>query len=168
MRDLVEQAPSERDEEIYSAWEGGKKSLRGLARQFRVSVMEIGQAIDRCLPIFNSKNQMMAYKREIQKLEDVGTHYYGKAMEGEIESAHVYARINERYCTMQGWSSVNVRLDPYAAQVQEQAPPRHELIRAAIMRLTEQPPVRRAVIDGNGSPLDDDGAVDALSPPKHD
>jgi len=24
-------------------------------------------------------------------------------MEGDIDSAHVYARINERYCAMQGW-----------------------------------------------------------------
>jgi hypothetical protein len=33
MQDIVEQ-PSERDEEIYAAWESGKKMLRGLARQF--------------------------------------------------------------------------------------------------------------------------------------
>ena len=46
----------------------------------------------------SGQTQMRAYKREIQKLEDVGTHYYAKAMQGEIESAHVYARINERYC----------------------------------------------------------------------
>ena len=45
---------------------------------------------------------MRAYKREIQKLEDVGTKYYTKAMQGEIESAHIFARINERYCAMQG------------------------------------------------------------------
>jgi hypothetical protein len=51
------------------------------------------------LPPFNTQTQMRAYKREIQKLEDVG-HYYAKAMQGEIESAHVYAQINKRYCAM--------------------------------------------------------------------
>jgi hypothetical protein len=153
MRDLVEQAPSERDEEIYSAWEGGKKTLRGLARQFSVSVTEIGRAIDRCLPVFNSQTQMRAYKREIQKLEDVGTHYYAKAMEGEIESAHVYARINERYCAMQGWSSVNVRLDPYAAQVKEE-PSGYEKIRDAIMRIKYGPQWQPSdSFDANGNLL---------------
>jgi len=151
MRDMEELVPSERDEEIYSAWEGGKKSLRGLARQFETSVTEIGLAIDRCLPVFNSATQMRAYKREIQKLEDVGTKYYAKAMEGEIESAHVYARINERYCAMQGWSSVNIKLDPYAAQVKEE-PSGHQKIYEAIMRLKYgpkwQPPT-----DGNGKVL---------------
>jgi len=87
----------------------------------------------------SGQTQMRAYKREIQKLEDVGTHYYAKAMQGEIESAHVYARINERYCAMQGWSSVNIRLDPYAAQVKEQ-PSQHEQIRDAIL-----PQIRPAV-----------------------
>src|SRR5215472_14225324 len=125
---------SERDEKIYSAWESGKKSLRALARQFETSVTEIGQAIDRCLPPFNTQTQMRAYKREIQKLEDVGTKYYANAMEGEIESAHVYARINERYCAMQGWSSVNIRLDPYSAQVKEE-PSGHQKIFEAIMRV---------------------------------
>jgi len=69
MPDMIEQAPSERDEEIYSQWEGGKKTLRSLARQFGLSVPEIGEAIDRCLPPFNTPNQLRAYKREIQKLE---------------------------------------------------------------------------------------------------
>ena len=128
MPDMIEQAPSERDEEIYSQWEGGKKTLRSLARQFGLSVPEIGEAIDRCLPPFNTPNQLRAYKREIQKLEDAGTKYHARAMEGDIDSGHLYARINERYCAMQGWSSVNIRLDPYAAQIKEQ-PSSHEKIR---------------------------------------
>jgi len=153
MPDMIEQAPSERDEAIYSAWEGGKKTLRGLARQFETSVTEIGMAIDRCLPVFNPTTQMRAYKREIQKLEDVGGYYYAKAMEGEIESAHVYARINERYCAMQGWSSVNIRLDPYAAQVKEE-PSQHEKIRDAIFRVKYGPQWQPSdSFDANGNLL---------------
>ena len=135
MQDMVEVIPSEQDEAIYAAWESGK-TLRVLAREFGISPLQVEQAIDRCLPVFSAQTQMRAYKREIQKLEDLGTKYYAKAMQDEIESAHIYARINERYCAMQGWTSINIRLDPYAAQVQEQAPPRHELIRMAIERLT--------------------------------
>jgi len=114
---------------------------------------EIGMAIDRCLPVFNSKNQMMAYKREIQKLEDVGTHYYAKALEGDLDSGHLYARINERYCAMQGWSSVSVRLDPYSAQVKEQ-PSQHQQIRDAIFRLKYGPQWKpEDSFDANGNLL---------------
>jgi hypothetical protein len=67
---MVDQTPSEQDEAIYAAWESGKKTLRGLAREFGCSVPEIGLAIDRCLPPFNTQTQMRAYKREIQKLEE--------------------------------------------------------------------------------------------------
>src|SRR5215831_17232380 len=149
MQDMVEVIPSERDEAIYAAWESGK-TLRVLAREFGISPLQIEQAIDRCLPVFSAQTQMRAYKREIQKLEDLGTKYYAKAMQDEIESAHIYARINERYCAMQGWTSVNIRLDPYAAQVQEQAPPRHERIRMAIERLTGREQFQQQPNGGDG------------------
>jgi len=102
MQDIVEQ-PSERDEEIYAHWESGK-SLRTLAREFETSVTEIERAIDRCLPVFDTQNQMRAYKREIQKLEDLGAKYHALAMgdDASPEMAHVYARINERRCAMSG------------------------------------------------------------------
>jgi hypothetical protein len=131
MRDIVEQTPSERDELIYAQWESDK-TPRVLAREFSTSVVEIERAIDRCLPVFNSATQMRAYKRSIRKLEDAETKYHAQAMGGDIDSAHVYARLNERHCAIQGWSSVNVRLDPYSAQVQEQ-PSDHEQIRRAIL-----------------------------------
>jgi hypothetical protein len=150
MHDIVEQTPSERDELIYAAWESGK-TLRVCARQFGVSVVEVERAIDRCLPVFNSQTQMRAYKREIQKLEDIGSKYYAKAMGDDIDSAHLYARLNERYCAMQGWTSVNIRLDPYAAQVQEK-PSSHEKIRDAIMRL-KYGPQWQPPSDGNGAAL---------------
>src|SRR5215813_7533075 len=117
MEDIGEQ-PSERDEAIYAAWESGK-SLRILARNFETSVTEVERAIDRCLPPFTTQNQMRAYKRELQRLEDLGAKYYALAMADDknTEFAHVYARVNERRCSMAGWSSVNIRLDPYSAQV---------------------------------------------------
>jgi hypothetical protein len=150
MQDIVEQTPSERDELIYAAWENGK-TLRVCAREFSTSVVEVERAIDRCLPVFNSLTQMRAYKREIQKLEDLGTKYHAKAMRDENpDDAHVYARLNERLCAMQGWSSVNVRLDPYAAQIKEE-PSAHEQIKAAILRIAR--PGWQPKTDGNGGAL---------------
>jgi hypothetical protein len=88
--------------------------------------MEVEKAIDRVLPVFNSQTQMRAYKRELQQLEDLGSKWHAKAMRDETpENAHVCARLNERVCAMRGWSSVNVRLDPYSAQT-EQQPSRFE------------------------------------------
>jgi hypothetical protein len=47
---------------------------------------------------------------------------------------------------MAGWTSVNVRLDPYSAQVKEE-PSRFEKIHAAIMRVADEaPPAQRAAI----------------------
>jgi hypothetical protein len=92
---------------------------------------------------------MRAYKREIQKLEDLGTKYHAKAMREENpDDAHVYARLNERLCAMQGWSSVNVRLDPYSAQVREELSG-HEQIKAAILRIAR--PGWQPKTDGNGA-----------------
>jgi hypothetical protein len=139
MQDMVEQTPSARDEQIYEEWSAGK-TLRVLAREFEVSVMEVERGIDRCLPPFTTQNQMRAYKRELQKLEDIGAKYHALAMANDTntEFAHIYARINERRCAMSGWSSINVRLDPFAAQVKEQ-PSQHEKIRDAIFRLKYGP-----------------------------
>jgi hypothetical protein len=131
MRDMDDELiPSERDEEIYAAWESGK-TPRVCAREFGVSRMEVERAIDRCLPVFNSKTELMAYKRERQKLDDIGSKYHAQAMAGDIDSGHLYARINERRCAMAGWTSVNVRLDPYSVQVKE-GPTSFERIREAV------------------------------------
>jgi hypothetical protein len=55
-------------------------------------LVEVERAIDRCLPVFNSATQMRAYKREIQKLEDLGSKYHAKAMRDDSppEDAHIY------------------------------------------------------------------------------
>jgi len=153
MRDIMEELiPSERDEEIYAAWESGK-TPRVCAREFGVSRMEAERAIDRCLPVFNAKTEMMAYKRERQKLDDIGSKYHAQAMAGDIDSGHLYARINERRCAMAGWTSVNVRLDPYSAQVKEE-PTEHEQIRDAIFRVKYGPQWQPSdSFDANGNLL---------------
>jgi|AmaraimetFIIA100_FD_contig_71_4401226_length_850_multi_3_in_0_out_0_1 hypothetical protein len=156
MQDIVEQ-PSERDEQIYAAWESGK-TLRVLAREFSVSVVEIERAIDRCLPVFTSATQMRAYKRELQRLEDIGTKYHALAManDSNTEFAHIFARINERRCAMAGWSSVNIRLDPSAVEAAQQ-PSSHERIKQAILRLARPERFQQ--------PNSGDGAVDVPAVP---
>jgi hypothetical protein len=153
MRDMDDElTPSERDEQIYAAWESGK-TPRVCAREFGVSRMEAERAIDRCLPVFNSRTEMMAYKRERQKLDDIGSKYHAQAMAGDIDSGHLYARINERRCAMAGWTSVNVRLDPYSAQVKEE-PTQHEQIRDAIFRMKYGPQWQPSdSFDANGNLL---------------
>ena len=56
---------------------------------------------------------------------------------------------NERYCAMQGWSSVNVRLDPYSAQVQEQSSG-HEKLMRAILTIARGDPNYKLKLNGNG------------------
>src|SRR5262249_39314101 len=146
MEDIGEQ-PSERDELIYAAWERGGSSLRVLARQFETSVAGIERSINRVLPPLTTANQMSAYKRELQRLEDVGAKYHALAMAENAppEMAHIFCRVNERRAAMAGWSSINVRLDPFSVQTQQE-PSQYEKITQALLRL-------KYADDGNGSAL---------------
>src|SRR5262245_19419480 len=158
MRDIVEQTPSERDEAIYSAWEDGA-GLRTLAREFGLPVAQIEAALDRMLPAFDSQNQLRAFKREIARLEDLSSEFFTIAKrDKDRDCAHLVARLNERIASMRGWTSVNIRMDPIAAQA-HQEPSSHDQSRAAIMRIARgpdwQPP------DANG------GDIAALAAPEH-
>lgn|SRR5262249_14173143 len=139
--------PDERDEEIFAAWEAGA-GLRGLARQFSVSVVQIEQALDRMLPAFDARSQLRAYKRELEKMECLSAEFYALAKRDKNhESAHLVARLNERICAMRGIGPINVRMDPYTVEVAQQ-PSQFERIKAAIERVcNEQPAARREAIN---------------------
>jgi len=144
MQEIIGPTPSDRDQEIYEQWQGGK-SPRTLACELRVSMLEIEQAIDRCLPPFTSAAALRAFKREFQRLDDVSAYYYTKAMQGDHDSAHVVARVSERKSSMAGWNSVNVKLDAVAAQAAEK-PSQHEQMRATILAfLDRMPPAQKAL-----------------------
>jgi hypothetical protein len=151
MQDIIGPVPSKRDEEIYEAWQSSGKTLRVLAREFSTSVMEIDLAIDRCMLPFTTATRMRAYKRENQRLENVCAHYYGKAMEGDLDSGHLYARCNERLAAINGWTSVNIRMDSVAAQAAEQLSD-HEQIKRAILGMARGNPDHKPG-DGNGAAL---------------
>jgi hypothetical protein len=143
MQEIIGPTPTDRDQEIYEAWQGGK-SPRTLARELRVSMLEIELSIDRCLPPFTSAAALRAFKREFQRLDDVSAYYYTKAMQGDHDSAHVVARVSERKSSMAGWNSVSVKLDAVAAQAAER-PSQHERIKNAIMTLARGPNWRQLV-----------------------
>src|SRR5262249_9814218 len=151
MSDIVEMIPvNEQDEQIYAGWEDGK-GLRTLAREFGLSVAQIEQALDRCLPMFNGTNQLLAFKRELRRLEDLSSEFYTIARREKCrDSAHLVARLNERICAMRGWSPVNIRMDPFTTQ-QAAAPDEYDQIFTAIMRVARGPDWKPPA--GNGGEL---------------
>jgi hypothetical protein len=133
---MIDQTPSEEDERVYALWQSGK-TLRVCAREAGISPLEAEYAIDRCLPPFSSASQLRAYKRDLQRLDDVSAYYYAKALAGDCDSAHIFARVQERRAAISGWSSVNIRLDPYQAQAAE-GPKRFDRMYQTIMDFTER------------------------------
>jgi len=139
---------SEQDEAIFALWEGGK-GLRAIAREMGISRMEVEQALDRGLPVLSQVTQARAYKRHLFFMEDLETEFYAIAKRDKsIEAAHLCARLNERVCAMNGWSSMSIRMDPLATQTAQQ-PSRYEKITAAIERIARRN-------NGSGSALADD------------
>jgi len=142
-------AVSEQDEEIFEAWQSGK-GPRTIAREMGLSKMAVEQALDRALPVINQQTQGRSYKRQLFLMEDLNTEFYAIAKRDKsIEAAHLCARLNERICAMNGWSSVNIKVDPVAAQAAEQ-PTEHEQVRDAIMRMARP---ERYANNGNGPAL---------------
>src|SRR5262245_38673940 len=122
MADNVELVPvTDQDVEqaIFRAWEGGK-APRVLSREFGLSVMEVEGILDKLLPAFDGQQQLGAFKRELQRLEDLSGEFFTIARrDHDRDSAHLVARLNERICAMRGWSPVNIRMDPLTVQAQE-------------------------------------------------
>jgi len=162
MQDMIDQTPSEEDERIYALWQSGK-TLRVCAREMGVSPLEAEYAIDRCLPPFSSASQFRAYKRDLQRLDDVSAYYYAKAMAGDLDSAHIFARVNERRCAMSGWSSMTIKMDPIAAQTAEQ-PTRFDKIHAAIMRVARGEQANGGALAPPISPATDENPDDRENP----
>jgi len=152
--DMVELIPlSEQDEAIYAAWETGK-GLRTLARDFGVSVGQVEQALDRTLPAFDSQNQLRAFKRELRRLEDLSGEFYALAKRDKNhDSAHLFARLNERICSMRGWNAP-IKMDPLTVQVAERELHEFDRVYEAILK------VARA---GNDGASEAPGAVGVLS-----
>src|SRR5262249_42237710 len=148
MADGVELIPinnQDVEEAVFAGWEDGK-GPQALSREFAIPIRRIEEIIDRCLPAFDARSNLSAFKRELRRLEDLSGKFFALAKrDGNHESGHLFARLNERICAMRGIGSI--RMDPLQVEVAQQ-PSSHEKIREAIMRLTSQdPPERRAAIN---------------------
>ena len=130
-------AVSEQDEAIFAQWETGK-TLRVIAREMGISRAAVEQALDRVLPVLSQVTQARAYKRHLFFMEDLETEFYAIAKRDKsIDAAHLCARLNERVCAMNGWSSMSIRMDPLAAQTAGQ-PSSYERITEAIRRVARR------------------------------
>jgi len=181
----------QRDEAIAEALTAGR-SMRAVRKDFGISIAELDGALERLWPI-DAVARLRMIKSDLGKLDRLTQVFYEKALAGCIQSGLLTVRIWERKHELLG---MNAAAKFEVVTAPPEAPPRHEKIRAAIMRLTEQPPVRRAAIeridqlgpekalemlgspqprrlnggspnDGNGPLLDDDDAVDTLSNAGH-
>ena len=116
MVDVVTLLPSnEHDEAIFEAWQAGK-STRALAREFGMRQSEIEHVLDRMLPALDVPNQLRAFKRELERMEQLSGEFHKRAMQGDPEAAHVTLRANERICAMRGFNAQG-RMDPGQVQL---------------------------------------------------
>jgi len=147
MTDSVELIPvndQDVEEAVFRAWEEGK-GPQALSREFAIPIRRVEEIIDRMLPVFDAKNQLFAYKRELRRLEDLsGECFVVAKRDKNPEFAHLFARLNERICAMRGIG--NIRTDPMQVEVAQQ-PSQHERIKQAILSMVErEQPERRAAI----------------------
>jgi hypothetical protein len=183
-------AIEQRDDAIVGALVAGR-SVRAVQREFSLTITELDQALERCFPLDNAA-RVRTIRGDLSRLDRLIEKFYLKAIagDGDVNSAALVVKAWERKAELLGLDAVQ-RIDLQIISPPE-APARHERIREAIMRLTEQPPVRRAAIeridqlgpekalemlgspqprrlnggspnDGNGPLLDDDDAVAMLS-----
>ena len=109
---------------------------------------------------------MRTIRGDLGRLDRLIEKFYLKAIagDGDVNSAALVVKAWERKAELLGLDAVQ-RIDLQIINPPQQVP-RHEKIRQVIERLTgrelQQPN------DGNRRPLDDDSAVDALSPSNRD
>jgi hypothetical protein len=145
----------QRDEAIAEALTAGR-SMRAVRKDFGISIAELDGALERLWPI-DAVARLRMIKSDLGKLDRLTQVFYEKALAGCIQSGLLTVRIWERKHELLGMNAA-AKFEVVTAPLE--AKPRHEKIREVIMRLTGGPEQPN---NGNGPPLDDDSAVDALS-----
>src|SRR5215472_12151410 len=135
----------QRDEAIVGALVAGR-SVRVIQREFSLTVVELDQALERCFPLDVSA-RLRTIRGDLGRLDRLIEKFYLKAIagDGDVNSAALVVKAWERKAELLGLDAVQ-RIDLQIINPPQQVS-RHEKIREAIMRLTEQPPVRRAAIE---------------------
>jgi hypothetical protein len=151
-------AIEQRDEQIVEALVAGR-SVRVVQRELSLTVTELDQALERCFPLDVSA-RLRTIRGDLSRLDRLIEKFYLKAMagDGDVNSAALVVKAWERKAELLGLDAVQ-RIDLQIINPPQQVP-RHERIREAIMRLTQPEQFQN---NGNGPPLDDDGAVDTPS-----
>jgi len=161
---VTDTALEDRDEAVVEAITAGR-SLRVVRREFGLTVTEFDQALERCFPL-DTAARLRTIRGDLGRLDRLIEKFYLKAIagDGDVHSGLLTVKAWERKAELLGLDAVQ-RIDLQIINPPQQVP-RHEKIREAIMRLCGGPNWQPN--DGNVSPLDDDDAVDELSPPNHD
>ena len=133
----------QRDEQVAEAIVSGR-SLQVVRKEFGLSTAELDIVLEKLWPI-DTQARLRIVKRDVGKLDRLTQVFYEKALVGDVQSGLLTVRIWERLHELLGLDAVQ-RIDLQIINPPQEVP-RHEKIREAIMRLTEQPPVRRAVIE---------------------
>ena len=122
------------------------KSARAISKQLRCTVGEVDAALDRVLPKLDNAARLRHISHDLNRLDRLLEVFYKRAIEDvDTQAGLLCVKILERKATMLGLDSPQ-KLDIVQLQAAKE-PTQHEKITAAIMRLTEQPPVRREAID---------------------
>jgi hypothetical protein len=130
------------------------KSARAISKQLRCTVGEVDAALDRVLPKIDNDARRRHVSLDLNRLDGLLETFYKRAIENvDAQAGLLCVKIMERKAAMLGLDSPQ-KLDIVQVQAQE-APTRHERIKAALMSLKYGP---------NGRNGDAD-AVDALSDP---
>jgi hypothetical protein len=139
------------------------RSVQIIARQHHCAIDEVEAVIDRRLGgEINNQMRLKAIKLDVARLEGLMQPFYERATKDkDVAAGTLCVKILERRALLLGLDSPT-RVDIVQMQQAEQQVPRHEKIRMAIERLTGRE--LQLPNDGNRR-LDDDSAVDALSPP---
>ena len=138
-------AIEQRDEQIVEALVAGR-SVRVIQREFSLTVVELDAALERCFPL-DTAARLRTIRGDLSRLDRLIEKFYLKAIagDGDVHSGLLTVKAWERKAELLGLDAVQ-RIDLQIINPPQEVP-RHEKIREAIMRLTEQPPVRRAAIE---------------------
>src|SRR5262245_19520469 len=143
MTDTAIATQDERDQQIEKALTAGR-SLRTVQREFRLTVGELDQALQRCFPL-DTAARLRTLRGDLSHLTRRIETFYTKALAGDVNSGVLCVRAWERKAALLGLDAVQ-RIDLQIVRPANE-PTRHERIREAILRLTRGPEFG----DGNGA-----------------
>jgi len=136
-----------RDEQIVAALEAGQ-SVRTVQRQFKLTVAELDEALERAFPLDNAA-RLRTIRGDLSRLDKLIEKFYAKALADDGINSATFATLVvkawERKANLLGLDAVR-QVDLQLIRPPD-APTQHERIRQAILSMVErEQPERRAAI----------------------